>query len=112
MEIIKKLDQQRHELKALRYLLDFFPQSMQNREVLPSREDFQIPDCRLIYDVLLSAKTQAEATQAIADLDVEDTDIESFLRLGGKFYHAYPAMVKERGKEFRAGTVRVVVPGE
>ena len=112
MEIIKKLDQQRHELKALRYLLDFFPQSMQNRDALPSREDFQISNCRLIYDVFLSAKTQAEATQAIADLDVEDTDIESFLRLGGKFYHAYPAMVKERGKEFRAGTIKVVVPGE
>ncbi len=112
MEIIKKLDQQRHELKALRYLLDFFPQSMQNRDALPSRDDFQITDCQLIYDVLLSAKTQEEATKAIADLDVEDTDLESFLRLGGKFYHAYPQMVKERGKDFRAGTVKVVVPGE
>lgn len=112
METIKKLDQQRHELKALRYLLDFFPQSMQNRDALPNREDFQIADCQLIYDVLLSAKTQEEATAAIADLDVEDTDLESFLRLGGKFYHAYPQMVKERGKEFQAGTVKVVVPGE
>ena len=112
METIKKIDQQRHELKALRYLLDFFPQSMENRNALPSRDDFQISDCQLIYDVLLSAKTQEEATQAIANLEVEDTDIESFLRLGGKFYHAYPAMVKERGKEFRAGTVKVVAPGE
>ena len=112
MEIIKKLDQQRHELKALRYLLDFFPQSMQNRDVLPSREDFQIADCQRIYDVLLSAKTAAEAVKAIETLDVEDTDIESFLRLGGKFYHAYPAMVKERGQEFRAGQIKVVVPGE
>jgi CMP-N-acetylneuraminic acid synthetase len=60
--------------------------------------------------VLLSAKTQEEATSTIATLDVEDTDIESFLRLGGKFYHAYPAMVKERGQDFRAGTVKVVVP--
>jgi hypothetical protein len=93
-------------------LLDFFPQSMQNRDELPSRDDFQITDCQLIYDVLLSAKTQAEATSAIEKLNVEDTDIESFLRLGGKFYHAYPAMVKERGKGFRAGTVKVVVPGE
>lgn len=112
MEIIKKLDQQRHELKALRYLLDFFPQSMQNRDALPSRDDFQIADCQLIYDVLLSAKTQEEALASIADLEVEDTDIESFLRLGGKFYHAYPAMVKERGKDFRSGMVKVVVPGE
>ncbi|MGE0823377.1 MAG: hypothetical protein AB7G75_23100 [Candidatus Binatia bacterium] len=112
METIKKLDQQRHELKALRYLLDFFPQSMQNRDVLPSRDDFQIADCQLIYDVLLSAKTQEEATTAIAALDVEDTDLESFLRLGGKFYHAYPAMVKGRGQEFRTGQVRMVVPEE
>ena len=112
VETIKKLDQQRHELKALRYLLDFFPQSMQNRDTLPSREDFQISDCQRIYDVLLSAKTQEEATRTIEALDVEDTDIESFLRLGGKFYHGYPQMVKERGKDFRAGTVKVVVPGE
>ncbi len=112
METIKKLDQQRHELKALRYLLDFFPQSMQNRDALPSRDDFQIVDCQLIYDVLLSVKTPEEAIKEIGALDVEDTDIESFLRLGGKFYHAYPQMVKERGKDFRAGTVKVVVPGE
>ena len=68
--MIKKLDQQRHELKALRYLLDFFPPSMQDRSALPSREDFQIADCQRIYDVLLSAKTQEEANQAIASLDV------------------------------------------
>ena len=53
-----------------------------------------------------------EAIKAIEALDVEDTDIESFLRLGGKFYHAYPAMVKERGQEFRAGQIKIVVPGE
>ncbi len=109
---IKKLDQQRHELKALRYLLEFYPESLKNSADLPNREDFQIEDTRLIYDALMSAKTKDEATKAIADLDLEDTDVESFLRLGGQFYHTYPKLVKERGPEFRSGAVKVVIPGE
>jgi hypothetical protein len=109
---IKKLDQQRHELKALRYLLEYYPESAQNRDVVPSREDFQIPDNRQIYDALMSAKTKEEASKAIEELDMEETDIESFLRLGGEFYHTYPLLVKERGEEFREGKIKVVVPGE
>ena len=113
---IKKLDQQRHELKALRYLLENYPESVRNHDTLPRREDFQIPDNRLIYDALLdalmAAKTKEEATKAIAALDLEETEVESFLRLGGQFYHTYPQLVKERGAEFRAGTVKLVVPGE
>ena len=109
---IKKLDQQRHELKALRYLLEYYPQSVQNCEAVPSREDFQIPDNRLIYDALMAAKTKEEAAKAIAGLDLEETELDSFLRLGGQFYHTYPQLVKERGQEFRTGAVRIVVPGE
>ncbi|MBI3302579.1 MAG: hypothetical protein HYZ72_10990 [Deltaproteobacteria bacterium] len=109
---IKKLDQQRHELKALRYLLEYFPESVQNRGALPSREDFQIPDNRLIYDALMAAKTKEEAAKAIEALDLEETEVESFLRLGGQYYHTYPQLVKERGQEFRTGAIRVVVPGE
>ncbi len=111
-QTIKKLDQQRHELKALRYLLEFYPDSVQKTEELPSRGDFQIEDTRVIYDALLSARTKDEATAAINDLDLEETDVESFLRLGGQFYHTYPKLVKERGQEFRAGAVKLVVPGE
>jgi hypothetical protein len=111
-QTIKKLDQQRHELKALRYLLEFYPESLKNPDEIPNREDFQIDDTRLIYDALMSAKTKAEATKAIADLDMEDTDVESFLRLSGQLYHTYPKLVKERGPEFRAGTVKIVTPGE
>lgn len=111
-QTIKKLDQQRHELKALRYLLEFYPESIKNREEIPSREDFQIEDTRLIYEALMSAKTKEEATKAIANLDLEETDIESFLRLGGQFYHSYPKLVKERGQEFRTGAIQVIVPGE
>lgn len=110
--MIKKLDQQRHELKALRYLLEYHPQSLHDREALPSRDDFQIEDDQLIYDALIAAKTQAEAIQAIEALDLEDTEVESFLQLGGQFYHSYPALVKERGQEFRAGELQIVNPGD
>ena len=111
-QTIKKLDQQRHELKALRYLLEFYPESIKNRDETPSREDFQIADTQLIYDALMGAKTKDEATKAIADLELEETDVESFLRLGGQFYHTYPKLVKERGQEFRAGAMEIVIPGE
>lgn len=111
-QTIKKLDQQRHELKALRYLLEFYPDSLKKTEDLPCRDDFQIEDTRAIYDALMSAKTKEEATNAIADLDLEDTDVDSFLRLGGQFYHTYPKLVKERGREFRAGAIKIIAPGE
>ena len=112
VEMIKKIDQQRHELKALRYLLEFYPQSLQNREVLPSRDDFQISDNQLIYDALIAAKTKDEATNAIEELDLEETDVESFLRLGGQYYYTYPKLVKDRGQEFRADKVKIVILGE
>jgi len=111
-QTIKKLDQQRHELKALRYLLEFYPESMRSKDEIPSREDFQIKDTRLIYDALTTAKTKEEAARAIDSLDLEDTDVESFLRLGGQFYHTYPKLVKERGQEFRSGAIKIVIPGE
>jgi hypothetical protein len=113
--MIKKLDQQRHELKALRYLLEYHPHSLEgreaDREALPNRDDFQILDCQLIYDALIVAKTKEEAVEAIEELDLEDTEVESFLRLGGQFYHSYPALVKERGQEFRDGQMELVNPG-
>ena len=111
-EKIKKLDQQRHELKALRYLLENHPASMQSRDGLPSREDFQIEENRWIFDVLLTATSQEEAVRAIENLDLEKTEVESFLRLGGQFYHSYPDMVKERGQDFREGKIEVVDPSE
>jgi hypothetical protein len=111
-QTIKKLDQQRHELKALRYLLEFYPESIKNKEEIPCREDFQIEDTRLIYDALMSAKTKEEAAKAIDNLELEETDVESFLRLGGQFYHTYPTLIKERGQAFRTGLIKIVIPGE
>lgn len=111
-EKIRKLDQQRHELKALRYLLDNHPESMRNRDELPSREDFQTAESQLIFDVLVNATSQADAVSAIEDLDLEETEVESFLRLGGQFYHSYPHMVKERGQAFREGKIEIIDPSE
>ena len=111
-EKIRKLDQQRHELKALRYLLDNHPESMQNRNDLPGREDFQTAESRLIFDVLVNATSQADAVRAIDNLDLEEIEVESFLRLGGQFYHSYPHMVKERGQDFRNGKVEIIGPSE
>lgn len=109
-ERIKRLDQQRHELKALRYLLDRHPAGLQDPVAQPGRADFQIEDSRLMFDALVSAATQTEAARAIESLTLEETDVDSFLRLGGQFYHDYPRLVKERGQAFRDGTVELADP--
>jgi hypothetical protein len=100
-EKVKRIDQQRHELKALRYLLEFYPQSLVKTTPLPSCEDFQIPDCRRIYEALMSARTRDEARAAIQALDLEETDLDSFLSLSGEYYHTYPKLIAERGEQFR-----------
>ena len=109
---IKKIDQQRHELKALRFLLDGHPESVQEGDKLPSSDDFQIRDNKKIFDVLVAAPNQAAAMNAIEELDLEDTETQSFLRLNGRFYHDYPRIVKERGGEFRRGDVVVFDPNK
>ncbi len=106
-ERVKRIDQQRHELKALRYLLQFFPESLSRTQPLPQREDFQIPDCRRMFDALLAATTRDEAIQAIRALDLEDTDVDSFLRLGGEYYYTYPKLVVERAEQFRRGVLQL-----
>jgi len=98
--LVKRIDQVRHEMKALRYLLEFHPESMADA---PAREDFQIPDSRLIYDVLVSATTRPAAERAIGELDLEEVDVSSFLRLGGAHYHVYPDLIRERAEHFRSG---------
>ncbi len=98
---IKRIDQQRHELKALRYLLQFYPESVVKTVPLPNRLDFQIPDCQRIFEALMSARTRDEATAAIRALDLEETDLDSFLSLSGEYYHTYPKLVVERAEQFR-----------
>ena len=106
-EQVKRIDQQRHELKALRYLLHFYPESLSRTRPLPGREDFQIPDCRRIYDALVSAADRDAATVAIRNLDLDETDVDSFLRLGGEYYYTYPQLVVERAAEFRNRTLEL-----
>jgi hypothetical protein len=106
-QLVKRIDQQRHELKALRYLLHFYPESLVKTHPLPRRDDFQIPDCQRIYDALLVARTRDEAAAAIQQLDLDETDVESFLRLGGEYYYTYPQLVVERAGQFRQGTLEL-----
>jgi hypothetical protein len=106
-ERVKRIDQHRHELKALRYLLDFDPPRLAAIAPLPQREDFQIPDCRSIYDALMGAPSRAAAEAAIRELDLEETDVASFLRLGGEFYFTYPRLVVERAARFRDHTLEL-----
>jgi hypothetical protein len=106
-ETVKRIDQQRHELKALRYLLEGYPDSVATTQPLPRREDFQIPDCRRLYDALMGARTKADAEAAIRALDLEETDVDSFLHLGGQYYYAYPKLVVERAARFRARTLEL-----
>ncbi len=106
-ERVKRIDQQRHELKALRYLLHFYPESRTDTRPLPARDDFQIPDCRRIFDALMSAPTRDAAATAIRALELDDTDVESFLRLGGEYYYTYPELVVVRARAFRDGTLQL-----
>ncbi len=100
-ERVKRIDQQRHELKALRYLLHFYPESVTAPRSLPRREDFQIPDCQRMYDALMAAQNRDDAVAAIRELDLEETDVDSFLRLGGEYYYTYPQLIVERAAQFR-----------
>ncbi len=106
-ERVKRIDQHRHELKALRYLLHFYPESVAQTRPLPRREDFQISDCQRIYDALVAAHTRNEAIDAVRGLDLEETDVDSFLRLGGEYYYTYPQLVAERGARFRDQTLEL-----
>jgi hypothetical protein len=106
-ERVKRIDQHRHELKALRYLLDFDPPRAAPGAPLPRCEDFQIPDCRSIYDALMGASSRAAAEAAILELDLEETDVPSFLRLGGEFYFSYPSLIVERAARFRDHTLEL-----
>jgi hypothetical protein len=99
-ERVKRIEQHRHELEALRYLLHFYPESIATTRPLPRREDFQIPDCQRIHDALMSAKSR-EAVATIRQLDLAATDVDSFLRLGGEYYYTYPGLVVERPVQFR-----------
>jgi hypothetical protein len=104
---LKRVDLLRHELKALRFILDHYHAGQLDSASLPPRDDFQSDQGRQIYAVILEAPNQAAAEGRIRELELDEVDIESFLRLSGEHYHSYPALVHQRAEAIRRGQLRV-----
>ena|SRR6266478_1701791 len=104
---LKRIDILRHELKALRFILDHYHSRTLNRVSLPPREDFQSEQGRELYSAIVDAPDQASAEERIHALELDQVDIESFLRLSGEHYHTYPALVRERADAIRRGQLKV-----
>ncbi len=104
---LKRIDILRHELKALRFILDNYHTGKIDSSALPPREDFQSAQGQRLYDIILAAPGRDVAEAEIAQLDLDDVDIDSFLRLTGEHYYTYPALVRERAKAIRQGRLRI-----
>ena len=107
MRPLKRIDILRHELKALRFILDHYHSGTLEPGLLPPLDDFQSEQGREIYSAIVNAPNQASAKQHIQELELDDVDIESFLRLGGEHYHTYPSLVRERAAAIRSGQIKV-----
>ncbi len=106
-DTLKRVDVLRHELKALRFILDSYHSGGAGRSEIPPREDFFSEQSRLIYDAIVSSESRAAAEERIHVLELDDVDIDSFLRLGGEHYYTYPALVRERAEAIRSGRLKV-----
>jgi hypothetical protein len=106
-DTLKRIDILRHELKALRFILDNLHSGKFERAALPPRDDFQSTQGQELYDAIVGAQSRAAAEKKIAAMELEEVDIESFLRLSGEHYYAYPALVRERAQAIRAGKLKV-----
>jgi hypothetical protein len=104
---LKRIDILRHELKALRYILDHFHAGRIESAALPPRDDFQSDQGRAIYDLILHAPSRAAAEEQIAALELDEVDTDSFLHLKGDHYYTYPALVHERAEAIRSGRLKV-----
>ena len=104
---LKEVDLLRHELKALRYILENLHSGRIAAGDLPARDDFQSEQGRALYDAIVKAGDRAAAEQAIAKLELEGVDLQSFLRLSAGHYYTYPALVKERAAAIRSGALKV-----
>jgi hypothetical protein len=103
---LKRIDILRHELKALRFILDHYYSQLDPASI-PPIEDFQSEQGREIYSAIVNAPDRASAEQRIHTLQLEDVDIESFLRLSGEHYHTYPGLVRARADAIRRGQLKV-----
>ena len=106
---IKRIDILRHELKALRFILDTYHAGKLEAGSLPPREDFQSEQAREIFDVIMTAPSRASAEERIGALELDDVDIDSFLHLSGEHYYTYPGLVRERAEAIRQGRLKVEV---
>ena len=88
-------------------MLDNYHADKIDRSAIPPRADFQSEQGRRLYDVILDAPSRAAAEQAIGELELDDVDIESFLRLTGEHYYTYPALVRERAEAIRQGRLKI-----
>jgi len=104
---LKQIDVLRHELKALRYILDNFHAGKLPPAALPPRDDFLSAQARTIYDSILNAPSRDAAEAEIAAMRLDEVDVASFLRLSGGHYYTYPALVHERAEALRAGRLRI-----
>jgi hypothetical protein len=104
---LKRIDILRHELKALRFILDHYHSGRLNPSLLPPLEDFQSEQGRIIYSAIVDLPDRAKAEERIGALELDDVDIESFLRLSGEHYHTYPTLVRERAAAIRRGQLQV-----
>jgi hypothetical protein len=104
---LKPIDILRHELKALRFILDNFHSGKLGADGLPPREDFQSVQSRALYDSIVKAPDRKSAERVIAELELDDVDVDSFLNLSGEHYYTYPALVRERAKAIRTGKLTV-----
>ena len=106
---LKEVDLLRHELKALRFILENLHGGRMAAADLPAREDFQSDQGRELYDAIVKSKDRATAEQIIAGLQLEGVDVPSFLRLRADHYYTYPALVKERAAAIRSGALKVEI---
>ena len=106
-DLLKPIDILRHELKALRFILDNFHSGKLGADGLPPREDFQSAQGRALYDSIVKARDRQAAERAIAELELDDVDLDSRLHLSGEHYYTYPALVRERAAAIRTGKLTV-----
>lgn len=104
---LKRVDVLRHELKALRFILDNLHAGKIEDAAIPRREDFQSEQTRALYDAIIKAPDRASAEKEIGGLELDEVDLDSFLRLSGEHYYSYPALVRERAKAIRRGELKV-----
>jgi hypothetical protein len=104
---LKQIDVLRHELKALRYILDNFHAGRLAPDTLPPREDFLSEQARAIHDVIRNTPSRETAEAQIAGMHLDDVDLASFLRLSGDHYYTYPALVRQRAQALRDGRLRI-----